>query len=182
MKTHVFEKKSVAGAPIGQIDAEPAAERFDQLLARPLNDPGVWARGPVSPDRVEAEVAFGDVARFVGFRVYSENPRPGGVVRLDGYWQAQFEGERYVPVMTLGDDPTIGSSDGPGCDASRSWAEWRTGHPFAQRASIPISAQAQPGSYPINVRLVDTSTGKLVPSTVTNTEVVPVGSIVISPS
>jgi hypothetical protein len=182
VKTRVFEKKSIAGAPIGQIDAEPASGRFDQLLARPWNDPGIWARGPLSPKRMEADVRFGEVARFVGFLIYPENPRPGGVIRLDGYWQAQFEGERYVPVMTIGDDPIIGSSDGPGCDASRSWAEWRAGRPFAQRASIPISERAQPGTYPVNVRLVDTSTGKLVPSTATNTDVVPVGSIVINPS
>jgi hypothetical protein len=179
VKTRVFEKKSMAGPTVGQIDAENAAERFDQRLASPMDDPGVWARGPVSPARIDMDVPFGDAARFLGFRVYPENPRPGGVVRLDGYWLALFEGERYVPVVTLGDDPSIGSSDGPGCDASRSWAEWRDAQPFAQRVSIPISERARPGTYPIKVRLVDTSTGKLVPSTATNADSVTVGSVVI---
>jgi hypothetical protein len=181
VKTRVFEKKSVTSPALGQIEAEQAAERFDRHLAQPMDDPGVWARGPVSPTREGVDVQFGAVARFLGFRIYAEQPRPGGVVRVDGYWRSLFEGERYIPIMTIGNDPSIGSSDGPGCDASQSWREWQAGQSFAHRASIPINERAQPGAYPLTVRLVDTSTGKLVPSTTAGAEVVPVGSIVISP-
>jgi len=178
VKTRVFEKKPIRGPVIGQLEAEREAALFDQRLAFPMPDPGVWARGPVSPLRTAVDIPFGDVARFQGFRVFPEIPRPGGVVRLDGYWLALFEGERYVPVVTIG-EPAIGSSDGPGCDKSRSWAEWQAGQPFAQRVSIPISERAQPGTYPINVRLVDNSTGKLVPSAGSSGEVVLIGSVVI---
>jgi hypothetical protein len=170
----------MAGRVIGQIEAERAADHFDQLLAEPLADPGVWARGPVSPLRTAMNLPFADVARFLGYRVYPEDPRPGGVIRLDSYWLALFEGERYVPVVTIGDEPAIGSNDHPGCDKSRAWAEWHANRLFAQRNSIPISEQAQPGTYPLYVRLVDSSTGKLVPSAGTNAETVLIGAILIN--
>jgi len=97
---------------------------------------------------------------------------------LDSYWLALFEGERYLPVITIG-EPGIVSSDGPGCDKSRGWAEWRAGQPFAQRVSIPISDRAEPGTYPINVRLVDSNTGMLVPSRASSSETVFIGDVVI---
>jgi hypothetical protein len=178
VKTRVFEKKPISGPVIGQLEGEREAALFDQRLAGPMSDPGVWARGPISPVRTKLDIPFGEVARFQGYRLFAEDPRPGGVVRLDSYWLALFEGERYLPVITIG-EPGIGSSDGPGCDKSRGWAEWQAGQPFAQRVSIPISDRAEPGTYPISVRLVDSNTGMLVPSRASSSETVFIGDVVI---
>jgi hypothetical protein len=177
-RTRIYEHKPITGSPIGQIDVAHVRGSFDRDLSQPMVDPGVWARGVISPLMTEARRDF-PVARFIGYRLFEEEPRPGGVVRVDAYWKPAINGERYIPVLTLGDDPTLGTSDGPGCDKSRSWAEWREGQPFAQRVSLPIASDAQPGRYPLTIRLVDTETGKLVPSRENGAEVLPVGEITV---
>lgn len=164
-RIRVFEQSPPRGPSGWQRNSEDMSPVFDRLLSFPLADPGVWARGPVSPLRADVSVSFGDVARFEGYELFAERPDPGGVVRVDLFWTPFVGGERYVPALRVGDAPTVGDGDGPGCDKSRAWLEWEQGRPFAQRLSVPIRENAAPGRYPILIRLVDTATGQLVSAT-----------------
>lgn len=182
VKARVHERRPVRGPLIGTLDAADARAPFDLYLASPMDDPGVWARGPISPLATAVGEEFGDAARLEGYRIFEEDPRPGGVIRLDVFWLPHVEGERYVPIVTVGEEAPIATSDGPGCDKSRSWAEWLPSQPFAQRLSLPIPAEARPGEYPLTARLVDMQTGKLVPSQRSGEETVALGRFTIRPN
>ncbi|MCC6179523.1 MAG: glycosyltransferase family 39 protein [Chloroflexi bacterium] len=144
------------GAPSGQKPmtwtAESLAERFDRRLSTPLPDPGSWARGVLPLQYVVAPARFGAAVELLGYRLYAENPRPGGVVRVDLFWHPYVTADDgYRIDVRLGGQTVVATSDGPACDKTRADREWRAGQPFAQRISLPLAATAPPGTYPLLV-------------------------------
>src|SRR5262249_38710369 len=118
----------------------------------PTLDPGVWARGVFAREGTAMPVRFGDAIQLLGYQIYDENPHPGGVVRLDLFWLPRVSSdEGYRIDVQAGRDPRIGDGGGPACDKTGDDRDWHAGQPFVQRLSVPISAGATAGAYPILV-------------------------------
>jgi hypothetical protein len=85
------------------------------------------------------------------------------VVRLDLYWLPAVDGSGHEAAVRLGSAPEIGNGNGPGCDHSDSWKDWRAGRPFVRRHSIPIDANAAPGRHPLRVGMSSAAQRGLLP-------------------
>jgi hypothetical protein len=131
---------------------EQYAARFDRPLSAPTFDPGVWARGVVGRETRATPLRFGDAIELLGYQLYAEDPRPGGVVRLDLFWLPRVASdEKYRIDVQVGQAPRIGDGGGPACDKTRAEQDWVAGEPFVQRVSVPLAADAPAGSYPLLV-------------------------------
>jgi hypothetical protein len=106
----------------------------------------------VSREATRLSESFGGDVSLLGYQMYPEDPRPGGVVRVDLYWLPRVSSNQQHRIdVQLGQEPRIGDGGGPGCDKTGEEREWTAGHPFTQRVSIPIAASAKPGQYPLLV-------------------------------
>jgi hypothetical protein len=158
-KLRVFERGTERAANVATWPAESLTPRFDAQVSAPRLDPGPWARGVRAREGTPLSVRFGQDVDLLGYQVYAENPRPGGVVRVDLFWLphvASNEGHRID--VQLGDSPRIGDGGGPACDKTGDDRNWTAERPFVQRVSIPLASSAQAGSYPLLVsvsRLAD---------------------------
>jgi hypothetical protein len=162
-KLHVYARRPTPSGAVAVYAAESLGSRFDRELSGPELDPGVWARGVV-PTRYESvEADFGEV-RLLGYQLYLENPRPGGVIRLDLYGLALVDGVEYRADVWLGRESRIGDGDGPGCDHSPAWKTGQRGQPFVQRISIPINQRAQAGRYPLLMGMRSTARPGFLPT------------------
>jgi hypothetical protein len=161
-RLRIFERNPASGLPRSAYRYEELAARFDQQLGLLTLDPGPLARGPV-PRRYEMRsVDFGQV-QLLGYRLLAEEPRPGGMLRLDLYWLPRTSGGGHEALVELGRQPVIGDGAGPGCDHSDSWRDWRAGQAFVQRHSIPIGDQAPAGRYPLRVGMRSAALGGPLP-------------------
>jgi dolichyl-phosphate-mannose-protein mannosyltransferase len=166
-KLRVFERGRAAGARPTTWPAEEWADRFNRQVSRPTFDPGPWARGVVARESVAVGRSFGEDVDLLGYQVYAEDARPGGVVRADLFWLPQVSSRAQHRIdVQLGDDARIGDASGPACDKTGDDQDWSAGRPFAQRVSIPIAAGAAPGSYPllVSVSRVGAGGGVLAPA------------------
>lgn len=145
---------------------EALAERFDRDLSRPDLDPGPWGRGPVPTSYTPARATFGGVAELLGYRLYVEDARPGGVVRADLYWAPLVSSARGYPVnLRLGQEGRLGDGSGLGCEEPGASRAWVAGQSIVQHASLAIAAEAPPGRHPILVGVSSPAGGGLLPST-----------------
>jgi hypothetical protein len=160
-KLRVFERgRATAGARQSTWTAEELTPAFERQVSVPTFDPGVWARGVVARDGVPMAVSFGEEIGLLGYQVLAEDPRPGGVVRVDLFWLPHVTGrETHRIDVQLGRDPRIGDGSGPACDTTGDDRDWRAERPFTQRVSIPIAASAAAGSYPLLVSVSRTGAG-----------------------
>ena len=149
-KLHVYDHYPERSGPPAVYAVEDLGPRFDYQLSAPSADPGPWARGPVASQYERVDADFGQV-RLLGYRLYEEDPRPGGVIRLDLFWLPLVAGGGYEPSVRLGRDAEAGDGNGPGCEHAKIGEPWRADRPFAQRASIQIPATVPPGRYPLLV-------------------------------
>ncbi|MBA2449776.1 MAG: hypothetical protein H0V51_17270, partial [Chloroflexi bacterium] len=91
-------------------------------------------------------------AELLGYRLYPEDPRPGGAVRVDLYWTPLVSSARgYAVNIRLGQDGRLGDGNGPGCEDSRAVPRWIAGQSVVQRASLSVATDAPPGRHPILV-------------------------------
>ncbi|MCC7372238.1 MAG: glycosyltransferase family 39 protein [Chloroflexi bacterium] len=160
-KLRVFERgRAQPGARQTTWAAEDLTAAFVQQASRPTFDPGEWARGVVSREGTPLTVRYGDEIDLLGYQVLAEDPRPGGVVRVDLFWLPHVSArETHRIDVQLGSEPRIGDGSGPACDSSGDDRDWRAGRPFTQRISIPIAAGAAAGSYPLLVSVSRTEQG-----------------------
>jgi 4-amino-4-deoxy-L-arabinose transferase-like glycosyltransferase len=151
-KLRIFERGPADGARAANWAAEQLTPTFDQQVSAPTFDPGTWARGVVSRAGTRLSERFGQDIDLLGYEVYAENPRPGGVVRVDLFWLPRVSSDQQHRIdVQLGRDPRIGDGGGPACDKTGDDKTWSAGRPFTQRVSIPITAAASPGPYPLLV-------------------------------
>lgn len=152
-KLEVYERGRAAGGvrpttwPVEQF-----ADQFERQISAPTFDPGTWARGVVARAGTRVSQSFGQDADLLGYQVYAEDPRPGGVIRVDLFWLPHVRSaEQHRIDVQLGQEPRIGDGSGPACDKTGDEKDWAAGQPFTQRVSIPIAASATPGQYPLLV-------------------------------
>jgi hypothetical protein len=153
-KLRVFERgRATAGATRAATwAAEDLTPAFERQNSVPTFDPGVWARGVVARDGVPMAVSYGEEIKLLGYQVLAEDPRAGGVVRVDLFWLPRVDSKDGHRIdVQLGRDPRIGDGSGPACDTTGDDRDWRAGRPFTQRLSIPIAPGAAVGSYPLLV-------------------------------
>jgi hypothetical protein len=165
-KLRVFERGAATGQPPATWPIESFAPTFDRPISAPSFDPGIWARGVVAREGTATPVGFGDAIQLLGYQVFAEDPRPGGVVRVDLFWLPKVNSdEAYRIDVQLGREPRIGDGGGPACDKTGDDKDWKAGQPFVQRVSVPLSASARAGTYPllVSVSQVRPSGGPLVP-------------------
>ena len=159
-KLRVFERGPSTGTRPVLWRTEELGPIFDRQLSTPTLDPGTWARGVVARGSTAVNARFGDDADLLGYQLFAEDPRPGGVVRVDLFWLPHVDSrERHRIDVQLGRDPRIGDGGGPACDKTGEEKEWTVGRPFTQRVSIPIAASAAPGSYPLLVSVAQLGGG-----------------------
>jgi hypothetical protein len=161
-KLHVYDHYPERSGRPAVYAVEDLGPRFDHQLSAPSADPGPWARGPVASQYQRVDADFGYV-RLLGYRLYGEDLRPGGVARLDLFWLPVVAGGGYEPSVQLGRDAEAGDGNGPGCEHAKLGEPWRANRPFAQRASIPILATASPGRYPLLVAINSAALGGPLP-------------------
>jgi 4-amino-4-deoxy-L-arabinose transferase-like glycosyltransferase len=151
-KLHLFERGPATGAPQTSWPIESLAPEFDRPISAPTFDPGVWARGVFARDGTATPVQFGDAIQLLGYQLYAEDPRPGGVVRIDLFWLPHVNSDEQHRIdVQVGREPRIGDGGGPACDKTGDDRDWKAGQPFVQRLSVPIAASAGAGTYPILV-------------------------------
>jgi hypothetical protein len=161
-KIRIHERGSTV--PAESVAIESMVDHFDRTLTTPSIDPGVWARGPHSPRMVASPVQFGSSARLIGYRLFPDEPWPGGRTRIDLYWLPLVSSNgAHVIELWAGTVGTIADGNGPGCDRSRDATEWGAGRPFVQRASIKIDPAAQLGRHPIRVAIANPA--RIAPAT-----------------
>jgi hypothetical protein len=132
--------------------AEDWSERFDRGVSAPTLDPGPWARGVLAREGTPLASRFGDDVDLLGYQLFPEDARPGGVVRVDLFWLPRVSSDEQHRIdVQLGQEPRIGDASGPACDKTGDDKDWTAGRPFTQRVSIPIAAEAAPGPYPLLV-------------------------------
>lgn len=168
-KLRVYERGAgTQGAPRPATwPAEAWSARFDRSVSAPTLDPGPWARGVAARDRLPVGSRFGDDAELLGYQVFPEDPRPGGVVRVDLFWRPLVSSQEQHRIdVQLGADPRVGDASGPACDKTGDDKDWAAERPFTQRVSIPIAAGAAPGSYPllVSVSRLGAGGGPLLPT------------------
>ncbi|HET6195144.1 MAG TPA: hypothetical protein VFE12_05310, partial [Acetobacteraceae bacterium] len=151
-KLHVFERGPATAAPQTTWPIETLAPQFDRAISAPTFDPGVWARGVFAREGTATPVLFDDAIQLLGYQVYAEDPRPGGVVRIDLFWLPRVNSDEDHRIdVQVGREPRIGDGGGPACDKTGDDRDWKAGQPIVQRVSVPIAATAPTGSYPILV-------------------------------
>jgi hypothetical protein len=168
-KLRVYERGAAAVAPPATWAVEDLAPRYDRRVSVPTLDPGPWARGVMPRDAVTLMVPFGGDVDLLGYQLFAEDPRPGGVVRVDLFWQPHVASDEQHRIdVQLGREPRAGVGSGPACDKTGDDRDWTPGRPFAQRVSIPIAADAPPGTYPllVSVSRLDRDGGPLRPEAV----------------
>jgi len=146
---------------------EEVAEPFTRRTGVPTFDPGPWARGVVARDGTPLAVRFGDDIELLGYQVYAEDPRPGGVVRVDLFWLPHVTSDEQHRIdVQAGREPRIGDGSGPACDKTGDDKSWVAGRPFTQRLSIPIAAGAPVGRHPllVSVSRLGSGGGTLTPT------------------
>jgi 4-amino-4-deoxy-L-arabinose transferase-like glycosyltransferase len=154
-KLRVYERGPAAasgGARPTTWPAEQLTDQFEQRVSVPSLDPGPWARGVVSREGTRLAESFGQDVDLLGYQVFAEDPRPGGVVRVDLFWLPHVTSrEQHRIDVQLGQEPRLGDGGGPACDKTGDDRDWMAGRSFTQRVSIPIAATATPGQYPLLV-------------------------------
>lgn len=157
-KMRVYERGAPGGTTGGGQQPEPAVWAVEDVAAPfrrlgvPSLDPGPWARGVMARDSTPLAVSFGDDIDLLGYQVYAEDPRPGGVVRVDLFWLPHVTSdEGYRIDAQVGRESRIGDGSGPACDKTGADKSWVAGQPFTQRLSIPIAASAPVGHHPLLV-------------------------------
>jgi hypothetical protein len=165
-KLRVFERGAATGAQPGTWPIESFAPTFDRPINRPTFDPGVWARGVFAHEGIASPISFGSAIQLLGYQVFAEDPRPGGIVRIDLFWLPKVTpNEEHRIDVQVGRESRIGDGGGPACDKTGDDRDWKAGQPFVQRLSLPLAQSAQAGSYPllVSVSRLGATGGPIVP-------------------
>lgn len=146
--------------------AETMAARFDAGLSGPF-----WERdGPVAAPDIAAhplDFRFGDPLRLIGYTLRGQDAQPGDRLQLTLYWQATAPVSTAFTVFTQVIDPSDAYKAGqvdrePGCDRYPI-SFWQPGEVIADHYTIPLAADARPGTYQLLIGLYELESGERLP-------------------
>jgi len=112
-------------------------------------------------------VNLGEEVTFLGYDLESEGAKPGGVLHLVLYWQAQREMKTSYTVFThlLDEEGRIwGQKDNPPQEGKYPTTGWVEGEVVRDEYEIPISPDAPLGSYLLEVGMYQAETGARLPA------------------
>ncbi len=121
-------------------------------------------------NRVDA--SFGDAIRLLGFDLASASAPPGGAVELTLYWSSDGDVRQRYKVFThlLGDvfnaetgNFLWGQADNEPAGNTRPTTTWRGAEVIVDRYTIPVTVNAPPGVYRIEIGLYDALSGERLP-------------------
>lgn len=162
----LFGTVYVQGRPaleIYQQTAQPlTAQRFEladyaRRFDRELTSPALERNGPTGAPDLQHPLALhlGDSIRLRGYRLERASARPGSTLDVTLYWQATQPVPAdyfvFLQLIDLQDLRKAGQRDGqPGCNFHPT-STWLPGDIIADRYTLPIEPDAQPGPYTLLV-------------------------------
>jgi len=149
----------------GPSEGEPAVydvEDFEREFDAGTTPEAVLPRPPTDIATVGA--VLGGQVRLVGYRLDTDDARPGGSLRLTLYWESLVPMQTSYQVFThLYDGTMWGQHDSaPGCGL---WptTRWEPGRLVRDDHLIPIAPDAPAGEVPLLVGMYDLGTGARLP-------------------
>ena len=138
-----------------QFALENYAPHFDQQLTMPHFE----RNGPVGQPQIQQplDLRFGAAIWLKGYRLDQPQAKVGASAALTLYWQATQRIEQdyfvFVQVIDMTDFHKAGQRDGqPSCNHHPT-TTWLPGDMIADRYTIPIEPDAQPGEYTLLIGL-----------------------------
>jgi 4-amino-4-deoxy-L-arabinose transferase-like glycosyltransferase len=136
---------------------EDYTARFDQELSGPLFEED----GPSAAPQIQQplDFRFGDSIRLLGYSLQGQDTVPGGGVNLTLYWQADapvaYPYSIFTQVIDRSDGYKAGQRDGePVCNTLPTDL-WQPGETIVDRYTIPLAADARPGTYTLLIGMYD---------------------------
>jgi Tol biopolymer transport system component/4-amino-4-deoxy-L-arabinose transferase-like glycosyltransferase len=115
----------------------------------------------IPPMQHSMPIALEDGVTFLGYDLRDEKVTPGGSVRLTLYWQARTQpGLDYTIFIHLLDETgqLRGQVDRAPVDGTRPTAGWLPGEVIRDEYVLPVSLEAVPGQYQIEIGMYDVAT------------------------
>jgi len=131
------------------------------------------------------QIGFDDLAQLIGLEGYPDQLHPSEALPLTLYWRVQNETaiNYTVFIHLLGEEYNLatnnfvwGQVDREPLNGERSTSSWVAGETLADSYQVPLSADAPPGIYQIEIGLYDASTGERLLTT-TGVDHVIVGTV-----
>lgn len=147
-----------------------AESAFGRLNVRPRFGAALSLAEVTIPTPLQAD--FGDNVRLLGYDLRADEVRPGGVLYLTLYWQAQAPIEQRYKVFThfLGETYNAdsgnflwGQQDNEPVNFSRPTPSWRMGEVIIDPYAIAIPANAPAGRYQVQIGLYEPVSGARLP-------------------
>lgn len=159
-KLHLFDQPGVYD--VEHLDLATFAYRFD----RELTDPAFVARrGRVVNPAIQHRLDYrlGDEIELLGYDLNATTASPGGALNLTLYWRAlrpmQNAYTVFNQVLDRATTAKAGQVDGmPVCDRNPT-GQWFAGDMIADPYTIPIAADAAPGTYILISGMYNPATG-----------------------
>ncbi len=109
---------------------------------------------------------LGEEIRFLGYDLGEEQVRPGETLHLTLYWQAVTEGDISYTVFTHlldGNARLWGQKDNVPGGGALPTTGWVSQEVIVDQYQIPISADAPPGEYVVEIGMYQGATGQRLP-------------------
>jgi hypothetical protein len=122
----------------------------------------------VAEPAVSLDAAFGDDIRLLGYTLDADDARPGGLLNLALYWQADssIEDSYSVFVHLLDDsDTVVAQHDGVPGGGLRFTNGWLPGETITDHHGVLLPADLPPGDYTLIAGLFLPETGDRLPAT-----------------
>jgi hypothetical protein len=103
---------------------------------------------------------FGDTVRLLGYNLPNDTPRPGHITFIDFYWQALIkpmeDWQQQTRLVDRAGQVWVEKTAPLGMTGF-TVAQWQQGDLIWERVFLPLPGQMPPGSYQLEVSLLDTS-------------------------
>jgi len=159
-KLHLFDQPGVYD--VEHLDLAAFAYRFDRELTAPTF---VGRRGRVVDPPIQHRLGYrlGDEIELLGYDLNATTARPGDLLHLTLYWRAlrpmQNAYTVFNQVLDRATTAKAGQVDGmPVCDRNPT-SQWFAGDMIADPYTIPIAADAAPGTYILISGMYNPATG-----------------------
>jgi len=148
---------------VGQQGGEVGPSRAVQLGTLPIQARMHIFSPPAEMESL-ADVTIGENIHLLGYRLETREPRPGSVLHLTLYWQAdETPRDAYqVFVHLIDEDGQLWAQQDqvPGAGEAPTTG-WLPGEVVADQIALPIGAETPPGRYRLLVGLYDASGERL---------------------
>ncbi len=132
--------------------------------------------------QVSLKASLGDQILLLGYDLGETQVAPGETLHLTLYWQAQAGMDVSYTVFTHlldGDERIWGQVDSIPVQGTYPTSDWLPGEVVADEYTIPVSPDAPPGTYVIEVGMYDAVTGARLPVHDTAGRPVPGGRVLL---